>query len=312
MPGAASGAFTGMSAAPRNDDGRAGGGHVLAAIGWMVVAGLMSSLLHVGVRLVGPQIPTIQIVLLRSLFTLMVALPVVLRVGQLSWRTNNLRLQVVRGVIGVCSMTTWYYALTVMPLADAGALSFTTAIFVTIGAALWFREPVGWRRWTAVGAGLTGAVIVLRPGLDVISIGAVAALGSSVLWAVSLLLSKVLARVDSSLTISFYQPLMIAPIALIASLPVWVWPNGATWLLLFGMGVAAAIGNFGYIHALRLADAGITMPADYLRLLWMAGWGFLLFGEVPLLTTWLGAALIVGATLWIGWRESQLARKRRP
>ncbi|MCL4768094.1 MAG: DMT family transporter [Hyphomicrobiaceae bacterium] len=283
---------------------------VITAVLLMLLAGLMSSLLHVGVRIVSPEVPTIEIVLLRSLFTILITFPFLFRGGRISWRSSRLDLQAVRGVVGVCSMTAWYYALAVLPLGDAGALSFSSAIFVTLGAGVLFGESVGVRRWTAVVVGLIGTAIVLRPGSGLLSWGAVAALGSSILWAVSLLMAKRLAKYDSTLTITFYQPLMIAPFALIGSLPVWVWPSLESWLVLLGMGLLAAIGNYGYVHALRIADASISMPADYVRLLWMVGWGYLLFAEIPAISTWVGAALIMGSTLFITWRESRLARLR--
>ena len=282
----------------------------VAAIGLMIGGGAISSLLHIGVRHVSPHLPTLEIVTLRSLFTILVTLPFVLRPGRFAWRTNNLKLQMTRGLIGVCSMSSWYYALGQVPLADAGALSFTTAIFVTIGGALWFREPVGLRRWAAVIVGLLGALVVLKPGAGVISFGAMLAAVSSALWAVSLLMSKQLARYDSAITISFYQPLTIIPWAALAAIPGWVTPSFDILLVLFGMGIAAAIGNYGYIMALRIADVSISMPADYVRLLWMASWGYWIYGEIPGASTWVGAALIIGAAFFITIRESQLARAR--
>lgn len=130
------------------------------------------------------------------------------------------------------------------------------------------------------------------------------------LWAVCLLMAKHLTKHDSTLTISFYQPLLIAPFAMLMALPGWVWPGPEAWAFLFGMGAIAAVGNYGYIYALRMADASLVMPADYVRLIWMAGWGFLFFSEIPPLTTWIGALLIIGATLFITLRESQTAGRQ--
>jgi drug/metabolite transporter (DMT)-like permease len=282
---------------------------VVRAVLMMLMAGFTSSLLHLGVRYTSPHLPTIEIVALRSIFTLVVTLPFMWRAAAGSWTTNHWPLQLMRGAVGVTSMTSWYYALGQMPLADAGALSFTTGIFVTIGAALYFGEPVGLRRWSAVVCGLLGAVIVLRPGQGVITWAAVAAVGSSLMWAISLLMAKELGRYDSSLTVTFYQPLMIAPVAMLGTAPVWVTPSPIVWLL--AMGTAAAIGNYGYVRAMRLADASITMPVDYARLLWMVGWGYMLYSEVPDNATWLGAALIIGSALFITVREQQLAAERR-
>jgi drug/metabolite transporter (DMT)-like permease len=250
-------------------------------------------------------------VFLRALFTLAMTAPFVFRPGKTTWRSNNLPLQFLRGGVGVASMWTWYYALANMPLADAGVLSFTTPIFITIGAGLYFRERIGGVRASAVALGLAGALVVLKPGFEAVSIAAVAAIGSSILWAMSLLIAKDLTRFDSPLTISFYQPLLIAPIAAVAVIPVWVMPSSGAWLALVAMGAVAALGNYCYVQALRMIDASILMPADYVRLLWMVTWGYVFFSEVPGWSTWLGAALIVGSTLFVTWRESQIARKSR-
>jgi drug/metabolite transporter (DMT)-like permease len=285
---------------------------VISAVLLMLCAGFNSSLLHLGVRYVGAELPSIEVVFLRAVFTLLMTAPFVFRPGKVAWRTNNLPLQVLRGAIGVASMWTWYYALANMPLADAGVLSFTTPIFITIGAALYFREKVGAFRSGAVVLGLIGATVVLKPGFEAISLAAIAAVGSSVLWALSLLIAKDLTRYDSPITISFYQPLMIAPIAGLATIPVWVMPSSSAWLALVGMGTVAAIGNFCYVQALKMADASLLMPADYVRLLWMVAWGYIFFSETPGWSTWLGAALIVGSTLFVTWREAKLATKLAP
>lgn len=290
---------------------RSEAGAVLVAVGLMIFAGLTSSMLHLGVRYVSPQLPAIETVCLRSIITLLVTLPFILATGNAAWRSNNLGLQVLRGCVGVSSMAMWYYALGQMPLADAGALSFTTGIFVTLGAALWFRERVGARRWSAVIVGLIGATIVLRPGQGAVSWAAIIAVVSSALWAASLLIAKELAKFDSVLTITFYQPLMIVPLAALGMLPVWVTPSLEVWLMLAAMGLVAAIGNYCYIMALKMADASVVMPADYVRLVWMVTWGYLLFAEIPGAATWIGSGLIIGATFFITVREQQLARARR-
>lgn len=285
---------------------------IITAMLVMLLGGLCSSLMHIGVRYVSPTLAATEIVFIRTTFTMLFTLPLVLHSAAAAWRTTRPGMQAWRGFVGFCSMTTWYYALANMPLAEAGTLSFTTGLFVTLGAALWFREAVGIRRWSAVVVGFLGASVVLRPSSDMLlSLPAIAAVGSSALWAASLLMAKQLTRYDSTLTISFYQPLLIAPFALIMALPVWVWPDTQAWLILAGMGAVAAVGNYSYIHAMRIADASLVMPADYVRLVWMAGWGFLFFAEIPLLTTWIGAVLIIGATLFITIRESQLAAERR-
>lgn len=284
---------------------------IVKGVALMLFAGVCSSLLHIGVRYVSKSLPAVEIVALRSTFTLLVTLPIVLYSSGLPWRAKRLDLHLLRGVVGVASMWTWYYALGRLPLADAGALSFTTGLFVTLGAMFYFGEKVGPRRLTALAVGFLGAVVILRPGVGVISLAAIWAVISSALWALSLLMAKHLSKYNSSLTISFLQPLTTAPMALLLAMPGWVWPEPWTLAILLGMGVVAAGGNYCYIHALRVTEASLIMPADYVRLIWMAGWGFLFFAEIPLVSTWIGAALIIGSTFYITWREAQLARARK-
>jgi drug/metabolite transporter (DMT)-like permease len=282
------------------------------AILLMLFAGLASSLMHIGVRYLAPHMPTAQVVFLRTLVTALVLLPVLLASApQPPWHTNRLGLQILRGVVGMLSLMTWYYALGQMPLADAGALNFTTVLFVTLGAALILREPVGIRRWSAVIVGFVGMLVIVRPGSGIFSWASVVAVASSALWAASLLMSKELTKHDTSLTIAFYQPMLVAPLSFVAAAPVWVWPPAWTLVLVAVMGCLAAASNYCYVQAFRLADASVSMPVDYVRLIWMAGWGYLFFSEVPGVSTFVGAVLIMASTLFITWRESQIATERR-
>ena len=297
-------------ARPAPARGRGLRGAVLLAIASMLIGGFAGSLLHLGVRTLGPYLPTIEIAFLRAFFTTLFALPFVLIPANVGWRSKRFGLHLTRGLVGVVSIWFWYYALANVPLADAATLSFTTVIFVTIGAAVWFKEPVGVYRWSAVIVGLIGTIIVLRPGAGVVTFAALSAVVGNILWAISLLIAKELSKTDSSATIVFWQPLLIVPFAFVGSLPVWVWPEPWVWAVVVGMGVMALIGNWGVVNAMKLADVSITMPIDYVRLVWMAGWGYYFFAEVPDAATWTGATLIVASTLFITWREQQLAARR--
>jgi drug/metabolite transporter (DMT)-like permease len=279
---------------------------VTVAVLFMLLSALLSSALHVGVRYMSSRLPVFEIVFLRTFLSMLVTLPLVLRPGQMAWRSNAPSLHVLRGLVGTASMAAWYYSLSVLPLADATTFGMTTTLFVVLGAAFWFRERVDAGRWCALAVGFLGCVIVLRPtGAGVALVPALIAISSSALWAMSLLLAKNQARYDSSLTITFYQPLTITPLAALGAYFVWVTPTWHDLGVLSGMAVLASIGNYCSIQALRMADASITMPVDYTKLLWTVIAGYLLFSEVPGLSTWAGAALIVGASLYIAIRESR-------
>jgi drug/metabolite transporter (DMT)-like permease len=271
---------------------------VTQAIAYMAAAAVLSSMLHVGVRVIASHgIPSAEIVFLRTFLTILLTAPFVFRPGKMAWRTTVPQWHVLRGAIGMMSMWGWYYALSNMPLGDAATLGQTTGLFVVLGAALWFREQVSIARWLALGTGMLGALIVLKPSATGVSFAAGCALASSFLWAMSLLMAKGLSRHDPAITIAFYQPLTIAPWALMFALPTWVTPSLTDFGLLVLLSAAAGVSNFAMVKALSLADASITAPIDYSKLLWTSVAGYILFGEMPGVSTWIGGALIVAALL---------------
>jgi drug/metabolite transporter (DMT)-like permease len=274
------------------------------AILFMAVAAVMSSGLHVGVRTMSDRgLPSIEIVFLRTFLTLLLTAPFVFRPGQSMWRTTVPGRQIVRGLLGTSSMWAWYHALANMRLADAATLGQTTSLFLVLGAALWFREPLGRVRLGALALGFAGAVVMLKPGIGLVDPIALLALLSSLLWATSLLMAKEMTRYDATMTITFYQPLMIIPPVLIMTIPVWVTPSPVDMIILLAMSAAAATSNYCMVRALGMADAAVTAPIDYTKLLWTATAAYVLFGEAPTLQTWVGAGLIIAGSLWLSMAE---------
>ncbi len=273
---------------------------VTRAVVLMAAAAILSSIMHVGVRLVSTTgLPVIEIVFLRTALSLLVTAPFVFRPGHMTWKSNAPSMHLMRGIVGTTSIWAWYFTLANLPLGLATTLGQTTSLFLVAGAALWFRETVGRVRWLALLGGMTGAVIALQPGSGELGWVALVAILSSALWAISLLMAKDMTRYDSTLTISFYQPLTIAPIALVATIPVWITPTLNDLALLLATAIAASIANYCAIKALGLADASITAPIDYTKILWSTAAAYLLFAEVPRMSTWIGGALIVASTLWL-------------
>ena len=283
------------------DQSRAGMTTVTLAIALMGFAAVMSSVMHVGIRLVSTSgLAIIEVVFLRTLLTLVLTLPFVFRPGHMAWRSTVPWSHVARGGVGMLSMWSWYYALANLPLGLAVTLGQTTALFLVGGAALWFRERVGVVRWSALVAGLVGAMIALQPGGGAgMGWPAMIAIASSALWALSLLMAKDMTRYDSPLTVSFYQPLTIMPLSLIGAIPVWVTPTLYDLAVLTMMAAAAGLSNFCSIKALGLADASITAPIDYTKILWTTTAAYVLFAEVPGVAAVIGGALILAATLMI-------------
>ena len=289
-----------------------GGQRVAFASACMVFSAGIASLVHVGVRVVGSEIPILEVAFVRALIGTIVLLPLIM-LGKFggSWRTRALRLQIIRGVVSTVAIVLWFYALTTVPLAQVVALSFTSSIFVTIGAALFLREKVRLRRWSAVACGLAGAFVILRPGFVEISLGSIAVMLGSVFWGASVLTAKHLARYDSNVTIVFYTTLQVALLTALPAFVVWEEPSSINFLILAATGIAGSTAFIAFTSALRHADATVTVPADFTRLVWGTLFGYLIFNERPDIYTWVGAAMIISASLFIAYREARLESASR-
>ena len=196
-------------------------------------------------------------------------------------------------------MFLWFTALTMLPLAGATSLSFTAPLSATFGAALFLAEDVRLRRWPAVGLGFVGALIILRPGIEVVTPGALLMLTGSVFLATSILLVKVLGRTESPKTMVLMVALIAIPISAIPLFWVWEMPQGITRLWLACVGAVATGGHLIFNRAMVSADASAVLPYEYSRLIFAALIGFFVFSEVPDAWTWVGRLVIFSAGTYI-------------
>tara|TARA_B100000470_G_C19728006_1_gene363205 strand:- start:329 stop:979 length:651 start_codon:yes stop_codon:yes gene_type:complete len=200
----------------------------------------------------------------------------------------------------------FFYAVSIAPLADVIALSFTAPIFATILAIVFLGEVVGVRRWTAIFVAFLGMLIILRPGLAEISQGQFLAMASSALWACSLIMIKILGRTESSITIIAYMIIFQAPVSGLAAMTVWITPTLEQVCVMATMGVLGTVGQWLLIEALKAGDTNVVMPFDFLKMIWAVLLGFLFFNELPDLFTWIGSAVIFSSAVYIAWRESKI------
>jgi drug/metabolite transporter (DMT)-like permease len=198
-----------------------------------------------------------------------------------------------------------------LPLADVTALSFTAPLFATVGAALLLSEHVGARRWTATLVGFFGALVIIRPGAGTFTGASLVALASAVAIAAAQLSVKSLSRTEHPNAIVLIMGLLMTPMSLFPAAFVWTWPNWSTFLWLLLLGLVATIGQVFLVRAMQAADASAVMPFDFSRLIFASALGWLMFGERPDAWTWVGAAIIVAATVYIARREANLARQTR-
>jgi drug/metabolite transporter (DMT)-like permease len=273
---------------------------------WMCAAATCFALMITLVRQLTDDLHPLQVVFFRAAFGLLAMLPWLLRQGVGVLRTSRLRLHLLRALIGIFAMVGWFTTLSLMPLAEATALSFTSPIFTSLLAVLILGEVMRLRRWTATLIGFLGALLIVRPGFAAIDPAALLAIGTAAIWATSTVLIKVMARTESAGAITTYMALLTTPMTLIAALFVWQTP---TWEQLGFAALLGAAGSAGHIcmsRALAVADATLVAPLDYLRLPIVALIAFLAFGEVPNAWVWIGAAVIAASSIYIAHREARL------
>ena len=252
----------------------------------------------------------IQIVWVRQ-FGLLAGVLILLALRGLSvLRTRNPGLQIARGVMAASSATIFIVAISFVPLADAVAVSFAAPFIVTVLGALVLREPVGIRRWIAVTIGFVGTLIVIRPGLGVIHPAVMLVLVAALLFALRQVLSRVLSGADHVSTTVAYTALAGSFVLTIPLPFFWRWPTtGVELALLAGIAVLAALAELMVIKALEVAQAVVVAPVQYSLLIWGTMYGYLVFGQLPDLWTWVGALIIVATGFYTLHRERTESRR---
>ena len=276
----------------------------------MLAATAVLTCMHATVRHVSDGMHPFEITFFRNLFALFAILPLALRGGVASLKSRQPKLQILRSLFGLVAMLTWFYGLSVVPIAQATALSFTSVIFGSIGAALVLGERMGLRRWSAVVAGFVGALVILRPGLDEVDPAALIVVLSSILWAAALLTVKRLATTDTVVCIVTWNSVLLTVLSLPIAMTVWVTPSleQLAWLSLIG--VLGTLGHLAMTSAFKVSDATVVFPVDYTRHLWASVIGYVAFAEIPDAWTWVGGTIIFASTTYIGYREATLRRAR--
>jgi drug/metabolite transporter (DMT)-like permease len=250
-----------------------------------------------------------QLAFLRTGIAFLALLPLVWRAGPGLLYSRRPGLHLLRGLFGGAAVVAGFTGLTLIPLADFTALSFTTPLFIILMAVLLLGEQVRWRRWSATVVGFLGVLVMLRPGAAgfdsaTFNLGALCALGMAFGIAVASTLVKRLPPEEAALSLlfwfSFSATLLIAPLAVFT----WRAPSPGEWFWLTAMGVLGAGAQFLIIRAYKVGEATFVAPFDYSKLLLAGVIGYLVFDELPDLWTLAGALIIVGATLYIARREA--------
>lgn len=277
---------------------------------WMLASMACFTIMSIAIRPASAELHPFEVLFFRNVIGLSVMAPWIVRSGLGALRTRFLPLHVLRSLLVLIAMMTWFYVVTVIPFVDATALNFTAPLFSSLLAMLILNETIRWRRWSAIIIGFLGAIVVLRPGMGVIDPNAFIALINPVAWAGAVILIKKLSRTDSTGAIVAYMFILLMPLSFIPAYFVWREPTLAAlpWILMVGLG--GACGHLCAAKAIALAPTSLVMPIEYLRLPFLGLIGFAVYHEIPDRWTLLGSAIIVAAAFYVGHRETRTEQAR--
>lgn len=273
---------------------------------FMLLATLLLASMHSLVRYLGSDLHPFVIVFFRNLFGMLAISPLLFRGGMSSLATHQVGLQLVRAIIGLSAMLSWFYALSKVPIANATALSFSTTIFATLCAWIFLKERMRLRRWAAIFAGLIGVYVVLRPDASGFNAFALLVILSSIAWGSSVTVVKVLSRTDSVTSIVGWMSISLTLLSFPLALLHWQTPTGSQFLILTMIGLLGTAGHLCMTSALKMADTAHIMSVDFLRLVWVSIIGVVWFQEMIDVWTVVGAIIIFTAGWYIIFRESRL------
>ncbi len=261
---------------------------------------LLSSCLLAGeviaIHRVGEAASFLQLSLLRNAGGLIFVAVLARKIGWAVFRTKSLSLQFLRAILTVTSMWAIFFGFARAPLTDATAIMYTRAIFLTLLAWLILGECLDRRRWTGVLLGVLGGLLIIRPAFQSWDISYLVVLAASILNAGAVVVTKLLSRKDSDLTVLAY----VSAISLVCSIPglALPWPlELSPWLV--AIAVLGPLAFYLSQVAIRFADVSALAPFDYSRLVISAVVAFFVFSEAPNIGSIAGATVIVLVTTWV-------------
>jgi drug/metabolite transporter (DMT)-like permease len=278
----------------------------LRGVGLMLFSVFAFACMHATIQYVAKTgLPPFYIAFFRKFFGLLLLLPVVARNRFRDLRTRRPGLHAARGFIQVGAMLSFFYAVSITPLATTAALGFTAPLFGVIGAALVLKERLGRDRLIALIVGFAGALVIIRPGFIPLELGVILIVGSSAFWAIAMMIIKVLARADGAAAIAAYMVISLTPLTGIAALFVWQWPSLEQLAFLLLIGSFGTVAHLGFNQAMKEADAAAILPLDFTKLIWNAVLGYLVFTQIPGIWIWAGGTMIFIAATWVARSEAK-------
>jgi drug/metabolite transporter (DMT)-like permease len=272
---------------------------------WMGCAVLSFSFMAVAVRELLRHMGAFEILFLRTLVTMILVGAAVARAGTATLRTRLFTFHVGRALMHLGGQYCWIYAIGALTLATVFAIEFTMPVWVALLATLFLGERMNRGRIAMLALGLAGIAIILRPDVGGLHPAALVMVLGSIFYAGNMIMTKRIAASDSPLAVLFWMSLTQLPLTFVSALPQWVAPKPVDliWALVIGSG--SFIAHYSMTRAMKLGDATLVVPIDFLRLPLIALIGAAVYGEALQAATFVGAAVIFAGTYYSLYRETR-------
>ena len=273
------------------------------AVGLLAIVTLV--LMNASAKWLTTSYPIGQISFFRCFFALLPVAFLVWRSGGVgSLGTRRPGIQVLRGALMVGGMLTYFYGLKFLQLAEANAIFFVEPLLVILLSVVLLREKVDRRLLLAAGIGFCGVLVILRPGSEALKWAALLPLATALFSALWMITGRSLGQTDAVHTTTLYTT-VVATLLTAISLPFgWVLPNLADLGVFVLVGIFGGLSTYLYTLACQYTRASVIAPFDYSSIVWAALFGYMIWGELPELSLWLGAAIIAGSGLYIIARQA--------
>ena len=283
--------------------------NALVGMAIMLVATVFLSAGDAASKYLAADVPALHIVWLRYITSAAILLAIVAaQRGQVPLRTKRPGLQLLRGLAAIAASIFFVSSLRSLAIADATATGFVAPLFVTALAIPLLGERVGWRRWLATVTGLIGVLIVVRPGGTDFQPASLLPVLSALAWALSLIITRLMSGTENPLATLTFSTVFGAVVATLLLPLHWVPPTAQIASVGLFIGAVSTAGHWLVITSFRHAGASLLAPLSYIQLIWASVFGFLLFGSLPDLWTWVGAAIIAASGLYTAHRERVRAK----
>jgi len=286
----------------------------LRSIYAMLIAVVMFSMMDTAMKLLAATYPAMQVAALRAL----VSLPLVF--VYVGWRggyrgATRVRwpLHLLRGALGIAMLSLFAFGLKNLSLAEAYSIFFIAPSLITALSVVFLKETVNAARWIAIGVGLIGVLVVLRPDASgMLTLGGLAVLGAAACYAVSAIAGRIISRSDRSEHMVLWLMILMGTGATILAAPNWVAPRMEDAWLLTGLAISGFLGQLAITEAFNHGEASVVAPFEYSALAWGVAIDWMLWNTLPDQYTLIGAAIIIGSGIYLVRKERSHAQAEHP